>query len=289
MLIVLLPSHDTTQLIDGKFVNSVSGRTFETIDPRTEMPICSVAEGRAEDIDLAVKAARRAFNQGPWPKMGARERARILFRLADLMEKHADELAALETLDNGKPLMWSKAADVPLSIDHMRYYAGWADRNITGQTIPVDGNLFCYTLHEPIGVVGQITPWNFPLLMMAWKIAPALAAGNTVVLKVAEQTPLTALLTGKLAMEAGLPPGVLNIVPGFGETAGAALAEHMDVDKIAFTGSTEVGHMIMQAAGRSNLKSVSLELGGKSPVIVADDVDIDKVCDDATYEQMLSC
>jgi len=273
----------TQLLIDGRFVDAADGRKFETIDPRTEMPICAVAEGGVEDINRAVKAARKAFNEGPWPKMGGRERAKILFRFADLMEKHADELAALETLDNGKPLFWSKAADVPLSIDHIRYFAGWADRKVTGQTIPVDGNQFCYTLHEPIGVVGQITPWNFPLLMMAWKIAPALAAGNTIVIKVAEQTPLTALLTGKLAMEAGLPPGVLNIVPGFGETAGAALAEHMDVDKIAFTGSTEVGHAIMQASGRSNLKSVSLELGGKSPVIVADDVDIDKTIEDVHF------
>jgi aldehyde dehydrogenase (NAD+) len=273
----------TQLLIDGKFVNAASGKTFHTIDPRTEQPICSIAEADVEDVNRAVKAARKAFNEGPWPKMGGRERAKILFKFADLLEKHADELAALETLDNGKPLFWAKAADLPLSVDHVRYFAGWADRKIHGKTIPVDGNFFCYTMHEPIGVVGQITPWNFPLLMMIWKIAPALAAGNAIVIKIAEQTPLSGLRAGQLALEAGLPPGVLNVIPGFGETAGAALAAHMDVDKIAFTGSTEVGHLIMQAAAKSNLKKVSLELGGKSPVIVCDDVDIDKTIEDVHF------
>mmetsp|Transcript_28485 Transcript_28485/g.91240 ORF Transcript_28485/g.91240 Transcript_28485/m.91240 type:complete len:392 (+) Transcript_28485:329-1504(+) len=248
----------TKLLINGELVDAVGGKTFPVIDPRTELPICEVAEATAADVDIAVAAARRAFDLGPWPKMSGRERGRILFRFADLLEAHAEELAALETLDNGKPLFFSRNADIPLSIDHFRYFAGWADK-IHGKTIPVDGDLFAYTLHEPIGVVGQITPWNFPLLMAAWKVAPALACGNTVVLKVAEQTPLTALRMGELAIEAGIPPGVLNVLSGFGETAGAALSEHMDVDKVAFTGSTEVGRTVMEAAARSNLKKVTLD------------------------------
>lgn len=261
-------------LIDGKFRPSVSGRTFETINPATGEVICHVAEGEKPDADLAVKSARKAFEVGAWRKMNARERGKILYRLAELMEKHLDELAALETLDNGKPIADSKGADLPLTIDCYRYYAGWADK-IEGKTIPVNGPYFCYTRHEPVGVCGQIIPWNFPLLMQAWKLGPALAAGNTVVLKPAEQTPLTALRVGELLLEAGLPPGVVNIVPGFGETAGAAIAEHMDVDKVAFTGSTETGKLIMQAAARSNLKRVTLELGGKSPNIVFADADLD--------------
>mmetsp|Transcript_28494 Transcript_28494/g.91305 ORF Transcript_28494/g.91305 Transcript_28494/m.91305 type:complete len:497 (+) Transcript_28494:329-1819(+) len=272
----------TKLLINGELVDAVGGKTFPVIDPRTELPICEVAEATAADVDIAVAAARRAFDLGPWPKMSGRERGRILFRFADLLEAHAEELAALETLDNGKPLFFSRNADIPLSIDHFRYFAGWADK-IHGKTIPVDGDLFAYTLHEPIGVVGQITPWNFPLLMAAWKVAPALACGNTVVLKVAEQTPLTALRMGELAIEAGIPPGVLNVLSGFGETAGAALSEHMDVDKVAFTGSTEVGRTVMEAAARSNLKKVSLELGGKSPVIVCEGVDVDFAVEQASY------
>ena len=269
-------------LIDGKFRPSISGRTFETINPATGEVICHVAEGEKPDADLAVKAARKAFEVGPWRKMNARERGRILYRLAELMEKHIDELAALETLDNGKPIADSKGADLPLTIDCYRYYAGWADK-IEGKTIPVNGPYFCYTRHEPVGVCGQIIPWNFPLLMQAWKLGPALAAGNTVVLKPAEQTPLTALRVGELLLEAGLPPGVVNIVPGFGETAGAAIAEHMDVDKVAFTGSTETGKLIMQAAARSNLKRVTLELGGKSPNVVFADADLDAAVEGAFF------
>ena len=264
----------TQLLIDGKWVNSVSGATFETLNPTTGDVIATVQEGGKADVDKAVKAARRAFDDGPWRKMNARERGRLIYKLADLVEQHKEELAALETLDNGKPIRDSLGADLPLAIDCYRYYAGWADK-IEGKTIPINGPYFCYTRHEPVGVVGQIIPWNFPLLMMAWKLGPALAAGCTVVLKPAEQTPLSALRVGELALEAGFPDGVINIVNGFGETAGAAISEHMDVDKVAFTGSTEVGKLIMQAAARTNLKRVTLELGGKSPNIVFADADLD--------------
>jgi len=264
----------TKMLIDGRWVDSVSGRTFPTINPTTGEAITQVAEGDKADVDLAVTAARRAFEKGPWAKMNARERGRLIYKLADLIEKNIDELAALETLDNGKPINDSRGADLPLTLDCYRYYAGWADKN-EGRTIPVNGGYFTYTRHEPVGVVGQIIPWNFPLLMQAWKWGPALACGCTVVLKPAEQTPLSALRVGELALEAGFPPGVINIVPGYGETAGAAISEHMDVDKVAFTGSTEVGKLILQAAGRSNLKRVTLELGGKSPNIVLADANMD--------------
>ncbi|TFJ85075.1 hypothetical protein NSK_003499 [Nannochloropsis salina CCMP1776] len=279
------PSHHpriTQLLIDGKFTDAVSGKTFQTIDPRTEETIVEVAAADKEDVNLAVNAARKAFETGPWRKMSGRERGKILYRLADLMEAHKEELAVLETLDNGKPLSLSRNSDVPLAIDHYRYFAGWADK-IHGQTIPVDGPFFAYTLREPVGVVGQIIPWNFPLLMQAWKLGPALAAGNTVVMKLAEQTPLTGLRVGELALEAGMPPGVLNLVAGMGETAGAALCSHMDVDKIAFTGSTEVGHMVMKAAAESNMKKVTLELGGKSPFIICEDADIDRAVSDAHH------
>jgi aldehyde dehydrogenase (NAD+) len=264
----------TRMLIDGKWVDSVSGRTFETINPANGEVIAHVAEGEKADVDKAVAAARRAFERGPWRKMSARERGQLIYRLADLIEQHKEELAALETLDNGKPITDSRLADLPLVVECYRYYAGWADK-IEGKTIPINGPYFCYTRHEPVGVVGQIIPWNFPLLMQAWKWGPALAAGCTIVLKPAEQTPLSALRVGELAMEAGFPPGVVNIVPGFGETAGAAIAEHMDLDKVAFTGSTEVGKLILAAAARSNLKRVTLELGGKSPNIVFADANLD--------------
>lgn len=205
--------------------------------------------------------------------MSAAERGRLLYKLADLVEKHADELARLEALDNGKPYSVAKAADLTLSIASYRYYAGWADK-VHGKTIPVAGNYFNYTKLEPVGVVGQIIPWNFPLLMQAWKLAPALATGNTIVMKPAEQTPLTALRIGELILEAGFPEGVVNMLPGYGPTAGAAIANHMDIDKVAFTGSTEVGKIVMKAAANSNLKRVSLELGGKSPNIVFADADM---------------
>ena len=259
--------------INGRWVDSVSGKAFDTLNPATEKVITSVAEGDSADIDLAVAAAREAFENGPWKKTDARDRGRILLKIAGLIERNKDELALLDTLDNGKPINETTKADIPLVIDCFLYYAGWADK-IHGETIPVRGDFFNYTLREPVGVVGQIIPWNFPLLMAAWKIAPALACGNTIVLKPAEQTPLSALRLGEICQEAGLPDGVLNIVTGYGPTAGAALAEHMDVDKIAFTGGSATGRIIMQAASK-NLKRISLELGGKSPNIVFADSDVD--------------
>jgi aldehyde dehydrogenase (NAD+) len=266
---------DQPLLIGGKWLDSVSGKSFPTVNPATGEVICQVAEGDKADVDLAVKAARKAFEEGPWPKMTASERGRLMNKLADLIEQNREELAALESLDNGKPYGDSLNADLALAVKCYRYYAGWADK-IHGKTIPVEGNYFCYTRHEPIGVVGQIIPWNFPLLMQAWKWGPALATGCTVVLKPAEQTPLTALRVAKLAQEAGYPDGVINVVPGFGPTAGAAISGHMDIDKVAFTGETCTGQLIMEAAARSNLKRVSLELGGKSPNIVFADADLDK-------------
>jgi phenylacetaldehyde dehydrogenase len=264
-------------LINGKWVDSASGKTFPTYNPATGEVLSNVAEGDREDIDRAVKAARAAFEKGPWSKISPSERGRMMWRLADLIEKHTEEFAQLESLDNGKPLKIARIADLPLAVDHFRYYAGWATK-IEGNTIPMglarQGSYHAYTVREPVGVVGQIIPWNFPLLMAAWKLGPALATGCCVVLKPAEQTPLTALRLGELIAEAGFPDGVVNIVPGYGETAGAALAAHMDVDKIAFTGSTEVGKLIVHAA-TGNLKKVSLELGGKSPNIVMDDADLE--------------
>ena len=270
----------TKLLINNRWVSSESGKTFATINPSTGEEICQVAEADAADVDKAVAAARAAFDQGPWKKMRASERGRMLHRLADLIEQNADELARLETLDNGKPLSIAKAVDVTKTIACYRYFAGWADK-VQGKTIPIDGDFFCYTRHEPIGVIGQIIPWNYPLLMQAWKLAPALATGNTIVMKPAEQTPLSALRLGELILEAGFPEGVVNLLPGFGSTAGAAIARHMDVDKIAFTGSTEVGRLIMEAAAKSNLKRISLELGGKSPNIIFADTDLDDAVEGA--------
>ena len=272
----------TKLLINNKWTNSKSGKTFPTFNPSTGEEICQVAEADAADVDEAVKSARHAFEKGPWRKMSGAQRGLLMNRLADLMEKHADELARLESLDNGKPYSVAKAADLPLSIACYRYYAGWADK-IQGKTIPVGGNYFTYTRHEPVGVVGQIIPWNFPLLMQAWKLGPALATGNTVILKPAEQTPLTALRVGELILEAGFPEGVVNILPGYGPTAGGAISRHWDIDKVAFTGSTEVGHLIMEAAAKSNLKRVTLELGGKSPNIVFADADMDEAVEGSHF------
>jgi phenylacetaldehyde dehydrogenase len=266
-------------LIDGKWVNAASGKTFPTYNPATGEVLAKVAEGDKQDIDAAVKAARKAFDSGPWSRMTASERGRLIWKLADLLEEHTEEFATIETLDNGKPLTVARAADVPLAVDMFRYMAGWATK-LEGTTIPISvpytpGAFYhAYTLREPVGVVGQIIPWNFPLLMAAWKLAPALAAGCCVILKPAEQTPLSALRLGDLINEAGFPDGVVNIVPGYGETAGAALAAHDLADKIAFTGSTEVGKLIVHAA-TGNLKKVSLELGGKSPNVVFKDSDLD--------------
>ena len=263
--------------INGQWTDAASGKTFATPEPATGDTLANVAEGDAEDIDRAVRASRRAFEEGPWSRMTASERGRIIWRIGDLILEHTDELAQLESLDNGKPFVVAQAADVPLAADLFHYMAGWATK-IEGNTINISvpympgANFHAYTLREPVGVVGQIIPWNFPLLMAAWKLGPALATGNCVVLKPAEQTPLTALRLAELIAEAGLPEGVVNVVTGFGETAGAALAAHDGVDKVAFTGSTEVGKLIVQAAA-GNLKKVSLELGGKSPNIVFDDAD----------------
>jgi aldehyde dehydrogenase (NAD+) len=268
------PIRQTRLLIDGQWVESASGKRFPTFNPATGEQIAEVAEADQADVDRAVVAARRAFESGPWSRMSAAERGRLLYRLADLVEENLEELAALETLDNGKPIRDSRAADLPLSIACYRYYAGWADK-IEGKTIPINGPFFCYTRHEPVGVCGQIIPWNFPLLMQAWKLGPALATGCTVVMKPAEQTPLSALRVGELIQEAGFPPGVVNLLPGYGPTAGQAITRHPDIDKVAFTGSTEVGRLVMEGAAQSNLKRVTLELGGKSPNIVFADADLD--------------
>jgi phenylacetaldehyde dehydrogenase len=266
-------------LINGQWVMAASGKTFPTYNPATGEVLAEIAEGDREDIERAVKSARRAFDSGPWRKLTASERGRLIWKLADLLEANRDEFAYLESLDNGKPFTVARAADVPLAVDLFRYMAGWATK-IEGNTIPLSvpytpgAKYLAYTLREPVGVVGQIIPWNFPLLMAAWKLGPALATGCTVILKPAEQTPLSALRLGELIHEAGFPEGVVNIVPGYGETAGAALAAHSDVDKVAFTGSTEVGKLIVHAAA-GNLKKVSLELGGKSPNVIYKDADLD--------------
>src|SRR4249920_969921 len=263
--------------INGQWADAASGKTFATPNPATGDTLANIAEGDAEDIDCAVRAAPRAFEEGPWSRMTPSERGRIIWRIGDLILEHTDELAQLESLDNGKPFVVAQAADVPLAADLFHYMAGWATK-IEGNSISISvpympgADFHSYTLREPLGVVGQIIPWNFPLLMAAWKLGPALATGNCVVLKPAEQTPLTALRLAGLIAEAGVPDGVVNVVPGFGETAGAALAAHNDVDKVAFTGSTEVGKLIAKAA-TGNLKKVSLELGGKSPNIVFSDAE----------------
>ncbi len=275
-----MPAPVTQLLINNRWVPSESGETFATINPSTGEKLCEVASADAADVDKAVQAARAAFDQGPWQKMNASERGRLLYRLAELIEENADELARIESLDNGKPFFVAKAVDVAKTVACYRYFAGWADK-IQGKTIPIDGDFFCYTRHEPIGVIGQIIPWNYPMLMQAWKLAPALTTGNTVVMKPAEQTPLSAMRIGELILEAGFPEGVVNLLPGFGSTAGAAIARHMDVDKVAFTGSTEVGRLIMEDAAKSNLKRVTLELGGKSPNIIFEDTDLDEAVEGA--------
>jgi aldehyde dehydrogenase (NAD+) len=260
-------------LIDGKWVNSASGETFASINPFSEKEITSLQKAGAEDVNRAVKAARKAFDEGPWPRMDAVERGRIMFRLADLMEKHAEELAVLESLDNGKPYKDARNIDVPMAIAVIRYYAGWCEK-IHGATIPMVGPYFTYTREEPVGVAAGIYAWNFPLALATWKLGPALATGNVMILKPAEQTPLTALKLGELAMEAGLPHGVLNILTGFGDV-GQALVKHRGVDKISFTGSTEVGREILASNGTPNIKRMTMELGGKSANIILNDADVD--------------
>jgi aldehyde dehydrogenase (NAD+) len=264
--------------IDGQWVDAESGKTFTTPNPATGQTLAEVAEGDKADIDKAVAAARRAL-EGKWSKMSARDRGRLIYRLSQLIESRTAELAAVETADNGKPIKETLYVDLPQVVENFEYFAGWATK-IEGETIPVPGQMFNYTLREPIGVCGQIIPWNFPLLMAAWKLAPALAAGNTIVLKPAEQTPVGAMELAKLFEEAGFPEGVVNVVPGYGETAGAALASHPDIDKLAFTGSTEVGKLVAKAAA-DNLTKVSLELGGKAPNIVFADADMEQAVNGA--------
>jgi aldehyde dehydrogenase (NAD+) len=258
-------------LINGKWVASKSGKTFETINPSTEDVLALIAEGDKADVDEAVKAARHALD-GKWSQISPHQRAQYLYKIAELIDRNTDELAELETLDNGKGVAFSKGFDVPGAAETFRYYAGWCTK-LYGETNPSDPSMFNYTLREPVGVCGQIIPWNFPLLMASWKLAPALACGNAVILKPAEQTPLTALRLGELILEAGLPEGVVNIITGFGPGAGSSIAEHPGIDKVAFTGSTEVGKLILKASA-GNLKRVSLELGGKSPNIIFPDADL---------------
>jgi acyl-CoA reductase-like NAD-dependent aldehyde dehydrogenase len=277
--------------INGKWITPESGRTFETLNPATEEVICRVAEGGKEEIDLAVKAARKAFESGPWPRMKPSEREKILRKIAELIEKHREDLALLETTDSGKPLENSRKGDLPATREAFTYYAGWADK-LCGETIPADPDYFSYTLREPLGVIGAITPWNFPLLLAAQKVAPALAAGNTVVLKPAEQTPLTALRLAELTAEAGLPEGVLNVVPGFGPTTGASLVAHPEVDGVSFTGEYVTGQEIMKNAAPT-LKRISFELGGKSPNIIFADADLEEAaefaCDGIFFNQGEVC
>jgi aldehyde dehydrogenase (NAD+) len=269
---IAAPEHHDL-LIDGRRVPAMSGRYFDSIDPATEELIGRVAEGGAEDIDAAVRSARAAFEQS-WSRLPGRDRGRILLAFADQIRAHADELVELESLDSGKPVSTIRRQDLPAVLDTLTYYAGWADK-INGQVVPTRADALTYVVREPVGVVGAIVPWNFPLMIGMWKIAPALACGCTVVLKPAELTSLTALRLGELALAAGLPAGVLNVVPGYGKTAGVALVEHPDVDKITFTGSPAVGRQILRGAA-GNFKRVTLELGGKSANIICTDADIDQ-------------
>ena len=259
-------------LINGKWVESVQGGHFPTVNPATGEVITMVAEAAGEDVDLAVAAARQALENGPWRRMSASDRGKILWKAGDLILKHAEELSEFESIDQGKPYSEALRVDLPMAADCFHYFAGWATK-IQGSTIPVKGDYLCYTLREPIGVVGLIIPWNFPILLAAWKLAPALAAGNTVIFKPAEQTPLSALRLGELLQEAGVPDGVANILPGFGPVAGEALVSHPGVDKISFTGSQKTGQEVMRTASR-NVKRITLELGGKSPNIVFADADL---------------
>jgi len=284
--------------IDGRWIDAEAGRTLPVVDPATERTLAHVADAGAADVDQAVHAARRAFESGPWSGMTPSERCRWVWKIGDLIESHKEEFAELDALDNGKPITIARAADTTIAAEMFHYMAGWATK-LEGNTIPLSvpyapgEQWLSYTQREPIGVVGQIIPWNFPLVMVAWKLAPALTCGCTVVLKPSEETPLSALRLAELLQEADLPAGVVNIVTGYGQTAGAALAAHPDVDKIAFTGSTEVGRQVVQAAGRTNLKKVTLELGGKSPNIILPDADLEAAVPGAAnavfYNQGQNC
>src|SRR5215831_18134479 len=277
----LTPVKPAKLIINGAPVDAASGETYTTMNPATEEPICAVAKAGAEDVERAVKAARAAFDAGPWPRMKPAERQRILWRLGDLILEHGDELARLETLDNGKPIFESRQIDVPMVANCFHYFSGWATK-LSGETLPVHPGFFTYTTREPLGVVGAIIPWNFPMIMVGWKAAPALAAGNCVVLKPAELTPLTAIRIGELALEAGLPPGVLNVLPGKGSVVGQRLVDHPAVRKIVFTGSTEVGQRIMADCARQ-VKRLTLELGGKSANVIFADADLEKAAATAPY------
>ncbi|KAH7886884.1 aldehyde dehydrogenase domain-containing protein [Phlebopus sp. FC_14] len=275
-------SFSTGIFIDNKFTDGSDGTSIDIINPTNGKVITTISEATPKDVDTAVDAAQVAFDTVWGLNCPGSQRSILLGKLANLMSQHADELAALEALDNGKTFFWAKNADVASSIDCIRYYAGWADK-LSGQVLESDENKFNYTRHEPIGVVGQIIPWNFPLLMMAWKLGPALATGNTIVLKPSEFTPLTAIRMCHLIVEAGFPPGVVNVVTGYGNTVGNAISSHMKIEKVAFTGSTLVGRKIMEAAAKSNLKNVTLELGGKSPNVIFDDADLDQAVNWAAF------
>ncbi|XP_061163728.1 aldehyde dehydrogenase 1A1-like [Saccostrea echinata] len=264
----------TKLFINNEFVDSVSGKTFPTINPVNGEKICDVSEGDKADVDKAVEAAKEAFKLGsPWRRMDASKRGALIYKIAQLMERDAQYLGSLETYDNGKPYM-NAYVEMLFSANILKYFAGCADK-VGGKTIPVDGDFMCYTRHEPVGICGAVIPWNYPVAMFSLKLAPALACGNVIVFKPAEQTPLTALYMASLCKEAGVPPGVVNVVNGYGPTAGAAITGHPEVDKIAFTGSTEVGQIILQAAGATNIKRTTLELGGKSPNVIMDDADLE--------------
>jgi aldehyde dehydrogenase (NAD+) len=272
----------TGLFIGGKWVDGSNNTTIDVINPATGKVLTQISEGTAKDVDLAVEAAQKASDTTWGNNIPGSQRGKLLNKLADLMDSRYDELCAVEALDNGKTFSWAKNVDVSFAISTIRYYAGWCDK-IQGKTIDTDNKKLVYTLHEPIGVVGQIIPWNFPLLMVSWKLGPALATGNSVVLKPSEFTPLTALMVAEMVYEVGFPPGVLNVVTGYGNTVGQAIAEHMHIEKVAFTGSTLVGRKVMEAAAKSNLKSVTLELGGKSPNIIFDDANLEQAVNWASH------
>ncbi len=271
---------ETQCFIGGKWLPAASGKVFDTIHPATEEVIAQVAEGDKEDVDLAVEAARDQFDGGEWSRLNARERGRLMYQLADAIEAESEELAALETFDNGKPISDARG-DISLVADCLHYYAGWADK-IQGDTIPINGEYLCYTRREPVGVVGQIIPWNFPALMAAWKWGPALAAGCTIVMKPAEQTPLTCLRMARIAQNVGIPDGVINVIPGYGPTAGAAIVKHPGIDKIAFTGELATAKIIQREAAET-MKRMTFELGGKSPNVVFADADLDVAAEGAHF------
>lgn len=275
-------SYSTGLYIDGQFVDGSNNTKIDVINPTNNKVITQVSEATSKDVDAAVQAARKAFETTWGLNTSGAQRAALLNKLADLMVQHKDELAAIESLDNGKTFGYAFGVDVTFAIDTIKYYAGWADK-ITGQSIETDERKLVYTRQEPIGVVGQIIPWNFPLMLLSWKIGPALATGNTIVLKSSEFTPLTAIRMATLVQEAGFPAGVVNFITGYGNITGQAISEHLDIDKVAFTGSTLVGRKVMEAAAKSNLKPVTLELGGKSPSIVFNDADMDKAVNWAAY------